>query len=146
MTHPLNQLLENGVAWKWSDQCQEAWDAVVTAIVESKGIYARDYSQPLYVRTDACAQGLGAYLCQIVGDSTVRVKTEQQKGDSTVMVKTERVIEYWSKSVPKAFRQYDTRKLELLAVILALEHFKPVIDGVTVKLDTDHRNLTFWRT
>ena len=107
-----------------------------TAIVESKGIHAPDYSQPLYVRTDACAQGLGAYLFQIVEE-------EQKKGDSTVMVKTERVIEYWSKSVPKAFRQYDTRKLELLAVILALEYFKPVIDGVTVKLDTDHRNLTF---
>ena len=28
-------------------------------------------------------------------------------------------------------------------MILALEHFRPYVDGVQVKLDTDHRNLTF---
>ena len=42
-------------------------------------------------------------------------------------------------------RDYDARRLELLAVILALEHFKPYIDGVRVSLDTDHRNLQFIR-
>ena len=57
-------------------------------------------------------------------------------------VEEERVVEYWSRSVPKAMRHYDARRLELLAVILALEHFKPYIDGVKVFLDSDHRNLT----
>ena len=48
-------------------------------------------------------------------------------------------------SLPPAMRHYDARRLpvELLAVILALEHFKPYIDGVKVLLDSDHRNLTF---
>jgi len=40
-------------------------------------------------------------------------------------------------------RQYDARRLEMLAVIMALEHLKPFIEGVRVQLDTDHRNLTW---
>ena len=59
------------------------------------------------------------------------------------MVKEERVIEFWSRSVPVPMRQYDARRLEMLAVIMALEHFKPFIEGVRVQLDTDHRNLTW---
>ena len=40
-------------------------------------------------------------------------------------------------------RQYDAPRLEMLAVIMALEHFKPFIEGVRVQLDTDHRRLTW---
>ena len=122
--------------WKWTAECQQAWDSIVTALVESRGVFAPDYKKAFYVRTDACARGLGAYLFQYHEE-------EVPRGSSTVTVRTERVIEYWSRSVPKAFRHYDTRKLELLAVILGLEHFKPMIDGVCVQLDTDHRNLTW---
>ena len=53
------------------------------------------------------------------------------------------MIEFWSRSVPVPMRQYDARRLEMLAVIMALEHFKPFIEGVRVQLDTDHRNLTW---
>jgi len=136
ITHPLNQLLEANVPWKWTKECQEAWNAIVEALCQKVGVWAPDYSLPLYVRTDACARGLGAYLFQVV-------EVEEDRKGAKVMVKQERVIEYWSRSVPKPFRCYDARKLELLAVILALEHFRPYIDGVQVKLDTDHRNLTF---
>jgi len=138
IVQPLNQLLEKGVEFKWSNECQKAWDLVVQALAEKKGVVAPDYNLPLYVRTDACKEGLGAYLFQL--------KTrEVPRGDKVITEKYEAVIEYWSRSVPKAMRDYDSRRLELLAVILALEHFKPYIDGVRVSLDTDHRNLQFIR-
>ena len=136
ITHPLNKLLEDGVEFKWTPPCQEAWDKIVAAIAESKGVYPPDYTLPLYIRTDACCEGLGAYLFQ-------EVKMKEMKGDKEIEVKEERVVEYWSRSVPKPMRSYDARRLELLAVIMALEHFKPYIDGVRVTLDSDHRNLTF---
>lgn len=137
---PLNRLLEDGVEFEWTDKCQQAWDLVIKALVETKGVYAPDYSLPLYVRTDACCEGLGAYLFQLVD-----VEVEKVVDGKSVkrLTQEERVIEYWSRSVPKPMRHYDARRLELLAVIMGLEHFKPYIDGVTVKLDTDHRNLTF---
>ena len=118
VVHPLNQLLEKGVEFTWNSKCQEAWDAIVHALAEKKGVVAPDYSLPLYVRTDACKEGLGAYLFQI------REKKEK-RGEKEVNVKEEVVVEYWSRSVPKPMRDYDSRRLELLAVILALEHFKP---------------------
>lgn len=71
----------------------------------------------------------------------VERKETNAKGKE-ITSKEEHVIEYWSRSVPAAMRDYDARRLELLAVIIALEHFKPFIDGVRVQLDTDHRNLT----
>lgn len=137
VVHPLNRLLENGVKFEWSEECQLAWDSVTNALAEKKGVYPVDYSQPLYIRTDACCEGLGAYLFQLV--TVPRV----DKDGKTVNEKQERVVEYWSRSVPKECRHYEARRLELMAVILALEHFKPYIDGVRVQLDTDHRNLTF---
>jgi transposase InsO family protein len=136
IVQPMNRLLESGVPFVWCDKCQTAWDIVIDALCNAKGVYPPDYDLPLYVRTDACCEGLGAYLFQIVEQEVLR------DGKKT-MVKTERVIEYWSRSVPKPMRCYDARRLELLAVIMGLEHFKPYIDGVKVFLDTDHRNLTF---
>ena len=136
-SQPLNQLLEKGVAFEWTDQCQAAWDEIIEALCEKVGLWPPDYDQPLYIRTDACAKGLGAYLFQIV---EVEVVTKSGK---VRLVKEERVIEFWSRSVPVPMRQYDARRLEMLAVIMALEHFKPFIEGVRVQLDTDHRNLTW---
>ena len=97
----------------WCDKCQTAWDIVIDALCNAKGVYPPDYNLPLYVRTDACCEGLGAYLFQIVEQEVLR------DGKKT-MVKTERVIEYWSRSVPKPMRCYDARRLELLAVIMGL--------------------------
>ena len=34
-------------------------------IDDQVGLWPPDYDQPLYIRTDACAQGLGAYLFQM---------------------------------------------------------------------------------
>ena len=48
------------------DKCQTAWNIAIEALVTTKGVYPVDYSLPLYVRTDACCDGLGAYLFQIV--------------------------------------------------------------------------------
>jgi len=129
-------LLEKNIEFDWTPACDAAWQHIVDALCEKKGVYAPDYDLPLYIRTDACCEGLGAYLFQLV-------KVKELRKDKEVEVTEERVVEYWSRSVPQPMRNYDARRLELLAVILALEHFKPYIDGVRVLLDTDHRNLTF---
>jgi hypothetical protein len=135
-SQPLNRLLEKGVLFEWNDECQSAWDEIVSALCDKIGLWALDYSQPLYIRTDACARGLGAYLFQIV-------EVEKEVKGNIRIVKEERVIGFWNRSVPVPMRNYDARRLEFLAVIMALEHFKPFIEVVRVELDTDHRNLTW---
>ncbi|MEM9369289.1 MAG: ribonuclease H family protein [Planctomycetota bacterium] len=108
-----------------------AWDTVVDAVVKTKGVYHPDYSLPFHIRTDASAAGFGAYLFQIVEveDAHGRVKTE------------ERVIEYWSRACPAATRTYDPRRLELVAVIMALEYFRLYVEGHRVRLFACRRTI-----
>mmetsp|Transcript_22612 Transcript_22612/g.70771 ORF Transcript_22612/g.70771 Transcript_22612/m.70771 type:complete len:106 (-) Transcript_22612:3833-4150(-) len=56
----------------------------------------------------------------------------------------ERVIEYFSRSLPAAMRSYDSRRLELIGVLTALEYFRVYIEGRQTKLETDHANLRFY--
>jgi len=132
---PLNRLLEKDATLTWTKECQTAWDTIIKAIVETKGVYHPDYTLPFHLRVDASKDGVGGYLFQRVEtkDEQDRVKVE------------ERVIEYFSRSLPKPIRNYDTRRLELLAILEALEHFRPVFEGRRVHLESDHRNLTYLR-
>eukprot|EP00630_Chrysocystis_fragilis_P010234 CAMPEP_0197410896 /NCGR_PEP_ID=MMETSP1165-20131217/31689_1 /TAXON_ID=284809 /ORGANISM="Chrysocystis fragilis, Strain CCMP3189" /LENGTH=1632 /DNA_ID=CAMNT_0042937407 /DNA_START=41 /DNA_END=4942 /DNA_ORIENTATION=+ len=132
---PLRKLTELNVPFKWTEDCQAAWDAVVNALVTSKGIHHPDWTKDFYVRTDASKQGLGAYLFYL----------ETIPDDKGHVRKEERVIAYWSRSVPKECQNYDTRRLELMAVILALEHFRLYIEGHPTHLESDHKNLTYLR-
>ena len=54
---PLTELTEKGRKFVWTGECQEAWDKIIRALAEKKGIYPVDYSLPLYIRTDACKYG-----------------------------------------------------------------------------------------
>lgn len=74
-------------------------------------------------------RGIGAYSFQVDPDKP----------------NEEQVVEYVSRTVPKEMRPYEPRRLELLAVLEALEHFHPIISGRTTRLETDHKNLTFLR-
>ncbi|MEL6368504.1 MAG: RNase H-like domain-containing protein [Pseudomonadota bacterium] len=134
IVEPLRRLTEVDVKFEWDEACQSAWDAVIDAVVKTKGVYHPDYRYPFHIRTDASALGFGGYLFQII-DIEVDGKIRSE----------ERVIEYWSRACPAPMRKYDTRRLELIAVIMALEHFRLYIEGHRVKLQTDHRNLTFLR-
>ena len=52
--------------------------------------------------------GVGGYLYQIIDGE-------------------ERIVSFYSRSTTKAERKWDTRDLEVLAIIAALEHYRPVI-------------------
>jgi len=56
------------------------------------------------------------------------------------------VIEYFSRSLPKTIRCYDARRLELLAILEALEHFRPIFEGRRISLETDHQSLQYLRS
>ena len=78
------------------------------------------------------ANGFGGSLFQIVD-----VEEDGKRRSE------ERVIEYWSRACPAPMREYDTRRLELIA--MALVHFRLYIERHRAKLQTDHRNITFLR-
>lgn len=73
--------------------------------------------------TDACDYQVGCVLMQ-----------EQEEGPM-------RPIGYWSRSLNKAERSYDTTQKECLAVVWAMLHLRPYLQGNTFVLRTDHAAL-----
>ena len=101
MASPLNRLLVKEAPLVWTSECQVAWDTIIKAITESKGVYHPDYDRPFYLRVDASKDGIGGYLFQ-------KYESVDENGRK---VTDEHVIEYFSRSLPKPIRNYDTRRL-----------------------------------
>ncbi|MEL6195419.1 MAG: ribonuclease H family protein, partial [Bacteroidota bacterium] len=99
---------------------------------ESRGVFHPDYSLPFKLRVDACKDGIGAYLFQEV---PVVVDMGKER-------KEERVIEYFSRSLPKSARSYGARKLEMQAVIEALVSFEYWFEVLQSFYNSQHLQFT----
>ena len=107
----LNQLLCNDSDHAiWKQEHQGAWGALVKALVGNVGIHHPNYHYPVYVCTDGSKVGVGGCLYQIIDGE-------------------EKIVSFYSRSTTKAERKWDTRDLEVLAIIATLEHYRPAIDG-----------------
>jgi hypothetical protein len=82
---------------------------------------------PFFIQTDASNFGAGAVL--------------GQKIDGQI-----RYIRFISKSFNSAQRVYSATRRELLAIIIALKHFRPYIYATRFELQTDHKALTYMFT
>mmetsp|Transcript_19126 Transcript_19126/g.61524 ORF Transcript_19126/g.61524 Transcript_19126/m.61524 type:complete len:294 (+) Transcript_19126:768-1649(+) len=129
---PLNTMLEKDAKLEWTPDREDAWNAIIIAIAETRGVYHPDYNFAFHLRVDASKRGIGGYLFQMIPNPETG-KLE------------ERVIEYFSRSVPKEIQKYEAQRLEMLAVIETLEHFKPIFEGHVVQVESDHRNLVHLR-
>ena len=88
--------------------------------------YYADYTKPFVLHTDASTTGLGAVLYQ-----------KQEDGK-------ERVIAYASHTLNKSERNYDTHKLEFLALKWAItDRFHEYLYGATFDVFTDNNPLTY---
>ena len=83
-----------------------------------------NFELPFILTTDASDNGYGAILEQ-----------ENEKGER-------KVIAYYSKSYTRAQKKYGTSEQELLAIVMAVEHFHTYLYGGKVKIFTDHAPLT----
>ena len=89
----------------------------------STGFEVPDFTCPFFIHADACDIGLGAALMQ-----------KDFEG-------REVAVAYASRSLHKAEKPYSTPEKECLAVIWALEHFRPYVEGLHVTVFTDHSSL-----
>lgn len=85
-----------------------------------------DYTKKFTIQCDASNYGIGAILVQGEGDD-------------------ERIIAYMSEKLSPAQRKYQTTERECLAVIRAIEKFRPYIKGTKFIVVTDHASL-LWLT
>lgn len=110
----------------WSEETKAQFIQLKT-ILSSQPILAHpDFTKPMRLYTDACRDGCGAKLVQIIDG-------------------TEKVLGYFSKLFsPDEKTSGDTKTWEALGVRYALQHFKQFLYASKLTIVTDHSNLVWW--
>ena len=122
---PLHQLTEKKTAFKWTSECQTAFEHLKRCLTSAPTLAMPNWSQPFIIDTDASDVGIGAVLSQV-----------DQEG-------TEHVIAYGSRVLSKAERNYCVTRKELLAIVTFLQHFRQYLLSQPFTIRTDHGALTW---
>ena len=127
---PLELLKRKDVLWRWGVEEQQAFDGLKHAFVEAPVLVMPDMEAAFHIETDASDFAMGAILSQQGPD-----------GDW-------RPVAYYSKALQPAEQNYQVYDKELLAVVKALETWRPYLEGNPHCIDifSDHRNLEFFMT
>lgn len=121
---PLHRLTDQGRQFEWDDACSAAFNELKAALTQAPVLAYPDVQQPFIVDTDASNVGVGAVL--------------SQGGEGE-----ERAVAYFSRALSRAEKNYCVTRRELLAVVLAVRHFRPYLHGNRFLLRTDHASLTW---
>ena len=129
ITRPLNTLMKKDQVWAWTREQQEAFD-LLKAWVTSELILAHpELDKQFELKVNASGFAVGAVLLQ---------KNKDNKRHP---------IGYYSATLNVAERNYDIYDLELLAIVKALRHWRPLLAGSPhkIKVFSDHMNLKYWQ-
>ena len=125
---PLTQLTRKNVPFTWTNKCDEAFEKLKECLLSPPILIYPDHTKRFKITTDASNIGLGAILSQ-----------EDDEG-------VDRVVAYASRKLKPAEVNYSTTEQELLAIVYAVEKFRPYIYGQTFDLVTDHKPLIHLNT
>uniref|UniRef100_A0A673M1N3 Reverse transcriptase/retrotransposon-derived protein RNase H-like domain-containing protein n=1 Tax=Sinocyclocheilus rhinocerous TaxID=307959 RepID=A0A673M1N3_9TELE len=120
---PLFTLTRADVPFGWTQDCQNAMVFLKNKLTSAPILRFPQFSLPFFIHVDACDVGLGAALMQ----------RDEQGRDCAVA--------YASRALHKSERPYSTPEKECLAVIWALDYFRPYIEGLHVTVFSDHSSL-----
>ena len=124
---PLNRLLQKEKAYKWSPDCDAAFETLKTAFSEIVTLADPDFKKAFTVDTDASDYGIGGVLSQ---------KNEQNR---------EQPVAYFSRTLSKPELRYAVTRKEMLAVVESLKHFRFYVLGRRFLVRTDHSALQWLR-
>ena len=124
MMKPVIDLTKKGKEFKWTEQCQEAFEKLKEALI-SPEIMAYPLDEGGYfLDCDASGYAIGGVLSQM------------QDG-------VERVMAYGSKMLNKAERNYCVTDKELLSLRYFVEYYRQYLLGRKFTVRTDHRALVY---
>ena len=120
IAYPLYELTKKTSTLVWTDQCEASFMRLKAALTSAPVLSFPDVQGSDFILdTDASNTGIGAVLSQV------------QDGE-------EKVIGFFSKLLSDSERNYCITKREFLAVIRAVEHFKPYLYGQHFLVRTDN--------
>eukprot|EP00042_Codosiga_hollandica_P025425 m.113500 g.113500 ORF g.113500 m.113500 type:complete len:1292 (+) comp51865_c0_seq4:40-3915(+) len=124
---PLFDLLKKDAEFVWSKECSAAQTTLLAALMKDAVLQFPDLKSPFVVTTDASRVGVGAVLSQWLGGEL-------------------RPVQFLSRALQPAERNYTATELELLAVVFAVKRFRPYLFGSCFSLETDHSALVWLRS
>ena len=126
--HPLNAILvaskDSTKTVQWNDNALAAFVAAKEALAKATLLSHPKPDAPTNITTDASNVAVGAVLQQYINHCWCP-------------------IAYFSKKLQPAETRYSTFDRELLAIYLAIKHFRHFIEGRTFHILTDHKPLTY---
>ena len=124
---PLTNLLSKNVKFKWSPECQVAFETLKKLLKNSPVLMVPDFEKCFKLTVDASDVGVGAVLIQEDDDGL------------------DHPIAYFSKKLNKHQCNYSTIEKETLALVLAIQHFEIYISAgmFPVQVFTDHNPLKY---
>lgn len=124
---PLTELTKKNAVWRWGQTQQNSFDTLKRLLTSAPILRQADPTQPYVLRTDASSYAIGACLLQGEGPN-------------------ERPVEYASRLLTQAERNYSTTEREALAVVFAVQKFRGYIEGCKIRILTDHQPLRWLMT
>lgn len=106
----------------WNEAASIAFQKIKEALVSAPILSSPDFTKPFTIQCDASDTGLGGVL------------TQELDGD-------ERAVAFASRSLTKTERNYSVTERECLAVVFAIDKFRPYIEGTHFTVITDHHSL-----
>ena len=116
---PLTDLLKKDVIFEWKQEQEDAFQCLKNKLTTAPILAFPDFNKQFYLQTDASGIGLGSALMQKYGNSF-------------------KVIGYHSRKFNKAELNYNITEKEALSVIDSLKHFRYIIFGYPIIIQTDH--------
>lgn len=126
----LTTLLQTKATWDFNDECKAAFQTLKDAFQDAPVLAYFDPKRKTVVETDASNWASGGVLSQYDEDGTLRP-----------------VAFFSAKHTPQECN-YEIYDKELLAIIKALEEWRPELEGTEEQFDviTDHKNLQHFMT
>ncbi|KAA0063300.1 Ty3/gypsy retrotransposon protein [Cucumis melo var. makuwa] len=116
---PLIQLLKAG-AYKWTEETEAAFEKLKKAMMTLPVLAMPDFNLPFEIESDASGFGVGA-----------------------VLVQAKRPVAYFSKVLSMRDRARPVYERELIAVVWAVQRWRPYLLGRKFTVKTDQRSLKF---
>ena len=122
LAKPLHKLSEAGQSFDWTLEAEATFQQLKQMLTEAPILSYPKADAPFILDTDASNYAIGAVLSQY------------QEGQ-------ERVIAYYSRTLSPPEKQYCVTRMELLAVVQAVQHFHSYLYGRHFTVRTDHAAL-----
>jgi transposase InsO family protein len=122
ITSVLTKLLQKNVDYKWTAECQSAFDSLKEKLTQAPVLAFADYSLQFTLTTDACDSGIGGVISQCFNG-------------------VEKPVQFLSRTLNHAERKYATTHKECLSIVWCIEECRHYLLGNKFIIRTDHNAL-----